>query len=275
MFKSILLPIEGSEFSSSAGRLALEIAKQHQAHLSVMSIIDKPDIHKSLGPVPLGGLYYALQAEKKKLTDAEAEARKLVDEFTKKCKKAGITHHKIVREGEPVDVVSDEGKYHDMTVMGLRTLFKYNAKEDDNTLEGYLGRSEQPVIAVPKTYESINKILVAYDGSLPASRAVHSLMQFGLWQNRKLVLLNVNEDKDVGDLLLDRIGHFLESYGAQFEKVHQYGGPKEVILDYAVKHEFDFIVLGAHSKDKFSQFLFGSTTQHILDQTEVPLFIDH
>jgi nucleotide-binding universal stress UspA family protein len=159
MFKSILVPIEGSEYSKAAMYFAIRIAKDHDAQLSGMAIIDKPDIEKSLGPVPLGGMYYALQAEEKKLTEAEAQARDLVDDFSKACKKEGVAFHPIVREGVPVELISDEAKYHDIAVMGLKTLFKYGAKEDDNALEEYLGHAAQPVIAVPKSYHNKNLLL--------------------------------------------------------------------------------------------------------------------
>lgn len=275
MFRSILVPVEGSEYSKAAMHFAIQIAKDHSAQLSGMAIIDKPDIEKSLGPVPLGGMYYALKAEEKKLTEAEAKARDLVEDFSKVCKAEGVAFHLIVREGEPVEVISDEAKYHDLAVMGLRTVFKYGAKGDDNTLEGYLSHAAQPVIAVPKSYNPIEKILVTYDGSLPSARAIHSFVQFGIWNERQMTLLNVNDDKDVGDALLERMGHLLEAHQIEFEKVHSYGKPEEVVLNYTKEENCDLVVLGAHSKDKITRFLFGDTTKVILAKAEMPLFLDH
>lgn len=275
MFRSILVPIEGSEYSKSATLFAIQIAKDHGTQLSGMAVIDKPDIEKFFGPVPLGGMYYALKAEEKKLTEAEARARDLVDEFSEACKKNGVRCELIVREGEPVRVISDEAKYHDIAVMGLKNLFKYGATEDDNTLEGYLSHAAQPVIAVPRSYNPIRKILITYDGSLPSARAIHSFVQFGIWNDRKATLLNVNDNKDVGDTLLERMSHLLEAHQIKFDKVHSYGKPEEVILDYSQKNKFDLIVLGAHSKDKITSFLFGDTTKAILAKAEMPLFLDH
>jgi len=83
--------------------------------------------------------------------------------------------------------------------MGLRTLFKYGAKQDDNTLEGYLSHAAQPVIAVPKSYKPIRKILMAYDGTLPSARTMHSFIELGISNKQQVTLLNVNDDKEVGD----------------------------------------------------------------------------
>ncbi|MFQ5707777.1 MAG: universal stress protein [bacterium] len=275
MFKSILIPIEGSDFSRAALQFALNVARDQNAQLSLLSIVDKPDIKKSLGPVPLGGMYYALQAEEKKLTTAEQKARRLVDESAEICQKAGVHCELIVREGEPVAVIADEAKYHDLTMLGLRNLFKYGAKEDDKTLENFLSQAEQPIIAVPKTYNSIDNVLMTYDGSLPSARAIHSFIQIGLWNNRHVHLLNVNDNKEHADILLDRMGHLLEVHKIAFDKVHLYGQPNERILGYAVDKKMDLIVLGAHGDAKISRLFFGSTTREILDNVELPLFIDH
>lgn len=275
MIRNILVPIEDSEFSKAATHLAIQIAKEHDVQLSVMAVIDKPDIEKSLGAVPLGGMYYALKAEKKKLTEAETKARDLVDDFSKACKKDGVTCQLIVREGEPVEVISDEAKYHDLAIMGLKTLFKYGAKDDDNTLEGYLSHAGQPVIAVPKSYQPIRKILVAYDGTLPSARAIHSFLQFGIWNKQHVTLLNVHDDKEEGDLLLERMGSLLQTHQVNFEKIHMYGNPQEVILNYAKENDINLIALGAYGRDKITRFLFGDTTKVILENSEVPLFLDH
>lgn len=191
------------------------------------------------------------------------------------CKKEGVAFHLIVREGEPVEVISDEAKYHDIAVMGLKTLFKYGAKGDDNTLEGYLSHAAQPVIAVPKGYKTVKKILIAYDGALPSARAIHSFVQVGIWNDRQVTLLNVNENKEEGDVLLERMSHFLEAYQIKFDKVHAYGKPEEVILNFTKEKNFDLIVLGAHSKVRITRFLFGDTTKVILAKADTPLFLDH
>lgn len=275
MIKTILVPVEQSDFSTAAVRFALEVASEHDAEVSLMAVVDKPDIEKSLGPVPLGGLYYAMRAEREKLSEAEAEATELVEAFAKQCEKKKVPHHLIVREGQPVEVITDEAKYHDLTIMGLRTRFKYGAEEDDDALEGYLSHSEQPVVAIPKEYKAIKKILVAYDGSLPSARAVHSFLQLNLWSDREIVILNVGDDKDAGDVLLERIGRLFKTHDVSYTTAHEYGDPHEVLLKFAREKKADLIVLGAHGKDKITKFLFGSTTQSILDNAEVPLFIDH
>ncbi len=275
MFRRILVPLDGSAYSKSSTRMAIRIAKEEHAQVDGMAIIDKPDIEKSTGPVPLGGIYYAMKAEKKKLTDAESKALHLVDAFAAQCKKEGIITDLIVREGDPVAMIADEAKYHDCTILGLQNFFKYNATEDDNTLEGYLSHTAQPVIAVPENYKTIEKVLMTYDGSWPSARANQSFIQFGLWNNRDVTLFNVNENKNQSDLILDHMGKLLAAHQIKFQKIHSYGHPKDVILQYANENGFDLIVLGVNSRDTITSFLFGSTTKEILQKANIPLFLDH
>ncbi|RMD93476.1 MAG: universal stress protein [Calditrichaeota bacterium] len=275
MIKNILVPVDESQYSKAAANLALEIAKRQKACISFLAIIDKPDIEKSLGPVPLGGMYYALKREEKILTEEETRAKNLVDSFEKLSKKENVPCHLIVREGTPVEVISDEAKYHDFTVMGLKNFFKYGAKEDDDTLEGFIGKAAEPTIAVPETFKPIERILITYDGSWPSARAIHSFLQLNIWNDKKITLLNISENKKEADILLDRMAHLLETYDVKFDKVHKYGKPEKIILNFRKEKDFNLIVMGAHSRDKLTRFLFGDTTKVLLEKAQVPLFIDH
>lgn len=90
-----------------------------------------------------------------------------------------------------------------------------------------------------------------------------------------MTLLNVNDDKEVGDLLLERMGTLLKVHQFDFDKIHVYGDPKEVILDYSKENDLDLIVFGAYGRDKITRFLFCDTTKVILQSSGLPLFLDH
>jgi len=71
------------------------------------------------------------------------------------------------------------------------------------------------------------------------------------------------------------MGTLLKVHQFNFDKIHMYGDPKEVILNYSKENDFDLTVLGAYGRDKITRFLFGDTTKVILQNSGVPLFHDH
>jgi len=55
MIKRILLPLDASPFTAAATEAACLLAKNQDAQITGLVVIDIPGIKKSIGPVPLGG----------------------------------------------------------------------------------------------------------------------------------------------------------------------------------------------------------------------------
>jgi nucleotide-binding universal stress UspA family protein len=66
MIKSILIPLDPSVYTDMALEMGCFLAKQHDAELSGLVVLDIPGIRKSVGPTPAGGSYYAEKLEKRK-----------------------------------------------------------------------------------------------------------------------------------------------------------------------------------------------------------------
>ena len=50
------------------------------------------------------------------------------------------------------------------------------------------------MLAVPDSVREIKKVLVAYDNSIPASKAGHMFLLLGIWNACDITLLTVNSD---------------------------------------------------------------------------------
>jgi nucleotide-binding universal stress UspA family protein len=80
MLKSILVGLDGSEYSEGALRVALEWAKEHSAVLGGVAVVDIPGIFQGEA-VPMGA-----EQAKEALDQAQlADARKHVDQFLSDC----------------------------------------------------------------------------------------------------------------------------------------------------------------------------------------------
>jgi nucleotide-binding universal stress UspA family protein len=132
-----------------------------------------------------------------------------------------------------------------------------------------------PILAVPDSVRNIEKILVAYDNSAPASKAVHMFLLLGIWNACEITLLTVNNDAEAGQALLENLAEFFESYGIKPNLAVQHGHPDTVLKSYITENDIDMLVMGSYGRKSVREFFVGSVTKHLIQETAIPLFLYH
>ncbi len=276
MIKRILLPLDSSAYSDAATEYAIQIAKKTKAQIDGMVILDIEGIEKSIGPVAMGALYWAEKLEKKKVEEAHKFVNGLLENFKKRCKEEGVTANDAEYQGSPSELIVEQSIYYDIVIMGLRTFYKFGSnKEAGDTLDKVLGNTITPVLAVPDDYKSLEmaNVLISFDGSLPAARALQHFAYFAANVDFNIKILNSSDDKDYGDAILQRAKAYLKTYvDTEPETIWTPGKIINVVdeeyLDWA-----DLFVVGAHSKSGFLDFILGSLTVHLIEYGKKPVFI--
>ena len=143
------------------------------------------------------------------------------------------------------------------------------------TLERVLKNGLVPVLAVPDSVREIKKVLVAYDNSIPASKAVHMFLLLGIWRACEITLLTVNNDAAAAQELLGNLGGFFETYGIKPTLATRNGHPDTVVKSYIAENDIDMLVMGAYGRKSVREFFVGSVTHHLIHETEIPLFLYH
>jgi nucleotide-binding universal stress UspA family protein len=120
------------------------------------------------------------------------------------------------------------------------------------------------------------RIMVAYDGSDPAKRALERVAS--LLGDHEITVLSVvpvlsgagrgggiDPTSDVGDhrKMLDEAAALLADRGVQAKALEAVGHPAEVIVDVAAKEQFDLVAIGPHEHGVVQRIL-GSTTSHVV-----------
>lgn len=274
-FSKILLGLDGSPHAEAAIEYACQIALNHNATITGVAIIDQPGIQSSSGPVPIGGAHYDVKLEDQLLEETQAEAKAILDSFARICDEKKINAILHTDIGSPVSELIEESKFHDFIVIGKRTSFEYDANETYGTLERVLKNGLIPVLAVSDSVREIKNILVAYDNSIPASKAVHMFLLLGIWGACDITLLTVNNDAAAAQELLGNLGGFFESYGIRPTLVTRSGHPDTVVKSYIAENDIDMLVMGAYGRKSVREFFVGSVTYHLIHETEIPLFLYH
>ena len=274
-FGKILLGLDGSSYAEAAKAYACEIALAYDATITGVAIIDLPGIQSMGGPVPLGGAHYEVQREEHLLEETQEKAKAILDEFSQTCKSRKIKSVLHADTGSPFSEIIEESKFHDFTVIGKKTFFGYTDHETFGTLEKILKNGLTPVLAVPDSVRKIEKVLVTYDNSIPAAKAVHMFLLLGIWNACDITLLTVSDSTEDAEKLLSDLGDFFQSYGIQTNLVTRSGYPDAEIKTYISENEIDLLVMGAYGRKSVREFFVGSVTQHLIQETDIPLFLYH
>ena len=274
-FSKILLGLDGSPYSEAATAYACQIALNHNATITGVAIIDQPGIRSSSGPVPIGGTHYDVKLEDQLLEKTQAKAKTILDDFARICDDRKINAVLHADTGSPVSELIEESKFHDFIVIGKRTSFEYDTNETFGTLERVLKNGLIPVLAVEDSVREVKKVLVAYDNSIPAAKAVHMFLLLGIWVACDITLLTVNDDAAAAQELLGNLGGFFESYGIKPTLATESGHPDTVVKSYIAENDIDMLVMGAYGRKSVREFFVGSVTHHLIHETEIPLFLYH
>ena len=274
-FSKILLGLDGSPYAHAAIEYACQLALNHNASITGVAIINRPGIQSSSGPIPIGGAHYEVQLEEQLLEATEQKAKAILNDFARICDDRKINAVLHADTGSPFSEIIEESKFHDFIVIGKRTFFEYDANETYGTLERILKNGLIPVLAVPDSVREIKKVLVAYDNSIPASKVVHMFLLLGIWNACDITLLTVNDSAQAAQELLGNLGGFFESYGIKPSLATRSGPPDTAVKSYIAENDIDMLAMGAYGRKSVRKFFVGSVTQHLIQETDIPLFLYH
>lgn len=280
MIKRIIVPLDPSKFSDNALDLACDVARIHDAEVTGLVILDIPGITKSIGPVPLGASYYAQELEHFKINEANERINLLLEKFNEKCKAEGIKHKVHERQGTPSKKILEQSLFYDMIIMGMKTHFNFETSDEPgDSFEEILDNSITPILAVPKDYKLPNyqnekiKVLIAFDGSLPACRAVQRFAQLRIADITEIKIVMSHDYKKFADHYLSDVKDYL--YAHKFLNVDTVYTDQPIIG--FIEKEFltwpNMFVLGMHAKRVLFDFIVGSLTKFLIKYEKTPIFI--
>lgn len=187
-----------------------------------------------------------------------------------------------------------ENKKYDIIIMG---------SHGKKGIKSWLGSASRKVVNKTKTPIFISKeskkneiVLLTADGSQGSRNAIKKAISLFDLSNKDIYVITVMEDISNLPLEITSNKQWLNDYIKKRNcatenilkdtkailKEHNLsikkdftliGAPSSTIIQTAEEEKVDLIVLGSHSKDKFSEFLLGSTSKRVLDNTKSSVLI--
>src|SRR5262249_49737360 len=150
-----------------------------------------------------------------------------------------------------------------------QTYFHFATQEHPcETLRKVLLASPRPVVTVPEKIGDGAAVLVAYDGSMQAARALQSFLLSGLADGADVhvacVRPNHQEAARLAELAIDFLG--FHGVRAKSHLLSPIGSDARTLLDLARSVDAGMLVMGAFGRPTWREFFLGSTTTAILKE---------
>ena len=290
--KSLLCPVDFSDFSRRALAHAVALAKWYKAELTLLHVAPSipPPLAYSEVPSPLA------------ISNLSTEQlQKDLDLWADTARTAGVPVTVIVTTGEPVrEIVARADQMHaDLLVMGAHGASGFERLLLGSVTEKVLRKASCPVLTVPRgePVEAIERVvfkslLCAVDFSEASAEALAYALSLAQEADARLTVLNVVETVPLGvgreythfqvpefNLYLEKdaveqLHEMVPADARTWSKIRELvatGKAYVEILRVASEVGAELIVMGSTGRGAIDRLLFGSTTQHVLRQAHCPV----
>jgi nucleotide-binding universal stress UspA family protein len=284
VLRSILIGLDTSDHAEILAELGIRWARRFGARLDGLAIVDEPGIHaiEPLGPV--GGqpgvnpVYYV--GYENRMAEIHRRAEGLLADFAAHCDAAGVAHEEVTGVGAPHEVIAREASARDLILLPLRSHFQFTAQEeepDDGLIRRVLKDTPRPMVVVPEGTMTDGPVVIAYDGSLPAERALSAFESTGLGGAGRVHVVSVDPEPDEATRRAEHARQFLALHGVQAmaHALTSSAPPAVVVLDEARRLGAGLLVMGAYGQPVLREFFLGSATRSLLAECPVPMFLYH
>ena len=273
MIKDILtyLPLDVPD--DPAASYAALLAATFSAHVAGVAFAVEPEIAPDGGPTVR--LYLDRRGENEVAAKA-AVAR--FDEIVRRNGLSGETEVLTTTVSAASAQFAQMGRRFDLAVIG-------QARPDKPTpshavIEAALFESGRPVLLVPyiqKTGFSADRVMVCWDGSRAAARAVADAIPLLARAKSIEVVMVAGEDHRPNEVPGADVAHHLARHGLRVDVEHITAevGIAAALLNYTADHEIDLIVMGGYGHSRMREFILGGTTRTMLRSMTAPTLMSH
>ncbi len=268
MIKRILTPLDVSAYADAAVSRACNLAELADAEITGMVVLDTEGIEKSVRlPFRADLRNYPGEGVIESELEAARKLKEVVENFEKAVGTRGVHSRLSKCEGSPYQQILGASCFHDLLIMGLQSYYHFETEQGPgDTLDKVLKNAVIPVMAVPaREPGKLESVLVLFDGSPAASRALHAFAELWPYERPAVRLLAADVDQTFGENLLIEAERFLRAHGLEdIERVVEGGGVIRSVEDQHLEWS-DMIVLGIHSGHPMKDLVIGSVARHLIE----------
>ncbi|EAW44556.1 hypothetical protein N9414_03538 [Nodularia spumigena CCY9414] len=286
IMKNILLCTDGSAFANNVYKYGAWFARQFHANINVLFVTDirskqVASTGNLSGSIGLGAsenlLHELVELEHKKAKLNNQRARLILQNAGEILKNQGIRDVQLTNKtGFLVDCFHEFEQNSDLIVLGKRGEgVDFASAHLGANVERIVRTTKKPCLVTPLEYKPIEKVLVAYDGSLTGKKTLQFLVNSSCFQKLEIHLLKVTK-KETYPRAENRINegkYILEAAGFNLISTIREGEAEEVINQYITEQNISLLLMGAHGHSRIRDLIIGSTTIQLLRSSNIPVLL--
>jgi nucleotide-binding universal stress UspA family protein len=247
LFDDILVAISGTEQSWVALEQALIIAKQERSRLYGLHVIVDPE-H------PL-------------------DKDQLSESFDKHCSEARVSGQLAFELGAVVPVISQRAVWADLVVASLNYSNTPSSVWLNTGFHALLRAVPKPVLLVPAQASSLQRPLLAYDGTPKSEIALYVATYLVKRWNLPLDVITIKQRGRTNKATLDKARKYLREREVEATFWLEKGEVVDTILAKARQDQNDLLILGSYEYSLLLEPLLGGTLDKFLQKCNIPLLI--
>jgi nucleotide-binding universal stress UspA family protein len=276
MIKDIVVNLGLGETGGSAGDYAVSVAAALEAHIAGIAFI-----YDAVIPVSSTG-YIPAEVIETQQADSQAAAKAAADQFTAAAARAGVSAESLMLAASFAGSGDQFGRIarrYDLAIVGQAEP-KITSVEE-MIAETTLFESGRPVIVVPyiqKAPLKLDRVMVCWDGSRPAARAIADAMPLLQRSGQVEVVIVANERGKQDEIAGADMGQHLARHGLKVDVKRIAGGDIDVadaLLSHVADSGADFMVMGGYGHSRLREFVLGGVTDGILRAMTLPVLMSH
>lgn len=272
--RDILLFLDDGESNTDRINAAIYLAKSHGARLTAAALASLKPRHAKVDD------------ESAISRMGERLAQQLVEDFTAVASRADLKTSTIIIYGDGHSSANKMAHYarnSDLVMLHQPNPARDNFLRLQEFAQQVLLLCGRPVFFMP--YIGANripfrKIMIAWDGTPAASRAVHDAIPL-LAQAEEVIVLVVESKKQKHrkkDVLVSGLANHLANHDVNARTLQVNPGKNKVssvVLNQIFDNDIDLLVIGGYGTPSLKQKIFGGVTQSILKSMVVPVVMSH
>jgi nucleotide-binding universal stress UspA family protein len=269
---SVLLPVDRP--TGALIDCAASVATLFEAHLDGIACV-----YQAMNPMIASEAAAVVMAAEYQ-TGVE-QAAVVLDQFEIVTRRLGIPHgakSTFDVSYAATRTLTQMSRLYDLNIVAQQD--RSNPSQSDLLSEAVLFGSGRPMLMVPYITRApikSDRVLICWDGGIPATRAVHDAMPF-LRKAKTIDIVAVNEKEDASEASSAALlAHLARRDLAATPYRITADGPNihNAILSLAADNNTDLIVMGGYGHSRLREFILGGTTRGMLESLTVPALISH
>jgi nucleotide-binding universal stress UspA family protein len=276
MIKDILVGLPAGDTPAGVVEYSVSVATTFDAHLAGLTFAYEPIVPGTMFDGFTPDILATFRAESEKL------GRAAIAKFNEAARRAGLSAEAHMLETGPAgagELFAEIARHYDLAVLPQSA--PETEGREELMIEATLFGSGRPILVVPYIQNAglmLDRVLVCWDGSRAAARAIGDAMPF-LERAKAIEIVTVaKQQAPSGELPGADIARHLARHKIKVEFKRIVANDIDVasaILSHAADSGADLVVMGGYGHSRLREFVLGGATRGMLESMTVPVLMSH